>query len=627
MKRIAEAEPMDPEARVRHLANRPDDLRDAVRSLSFAACLYVAHKEGEATRVTDVTAALPKGSYGKRELAKLAESFHEKLAKRATKKTDDAHIWERGDEAEGADRLLSSFGSKGSIISDGGDLYRYSEGVYSELESAALITTAASWAGQPLAEGNVLKVKHSWIVGAIKIALGRATKLGEPGGFFGGSPNAVGFRNGVLLVEGGRLVRNEDGTPKLHDHDPKYRLRAKYDFDYVSGLRPEKIISKLSVLTREGDKDVQCWREFSGASIFGLAPKFERALMLRGKGGAGKSTWLRITRMAFPEAVISAVAPQSLDVPCNRAKLVGKRVNIVADLPERQLLDTGTLKAVISGDQIEARNLYEAPFDFTPIAGHVFACNKLPPHNDNTRGFARRWIIFDFPNPVANPDVHLLETLKDEIPALVSYFVDGLCALLDRGKYNLPATSERIVKEWVRDGSQIDQFADDCLEILGDVARNMTSEREIEDAWTSAKTVYDVYKKWAEQNGHKRMSNTTFGRELRAALNMTDEGKIKKGNYYPVRVPDPDGDEAGEVLKGAFGSIEKPVTISPAPITPDEEIIEAPCRPRDEEAVIITSPDGTESAMPIADLGPAYRTTHVLMVRDGAWFRFWKPAA
>lgn len=602
--RVDAAIPLDPEKMAKHLAGRSDELKEATRSLHFQACLALGKKEGSATMIADVAAQLPKGSYGKRELAKLADGFTSRLAVRAKEDDkDSADIWERGDEAECASRLISHFSKKGPIVADGGELYRYQDGRYAEIESAELITTSAKWAGQPMADGSVLKVRHSWQLGGVKIASAMATKLGEKNGFFGGAPNAVGFRNGVLVVEDGQLIRNEDGTPKLHDHSPTWRLRAVYDFDYVPGLRPEKILAASKDLPAEGMKDLQCWGEHAGACLFGLATSFSRGIMLLGAGGSGKSKIQELTEKAFPQDVVSTIAPQSLDAPYNRARLVGRRINIVADMPEKAFLDTGPLKAVISGDRIEARNLYEDPFDVKPIAGWLISANRLPPHNDNTNGFRRRWIILYFPKILDKGDKFYVQKMLPEIPALVSWFVDCLCTLLDRGDYDIPETSERLVSEWIKDGSQIEQFADECLTLIEGSERDSATPKDMQSTWTSAKLAFEEYVRWAEQTRHKPMSMTSFGREMKAFLRC-DTAKTEHGVYYPVRLRAAAADEISEEeLEKLLGEKAAPKK-DDAPISGDRKIETpdpsewAPIR-EEGEGVEIAWTDGDTGRYPI----------------------------
>ena len=458
--------------------------------------------------------------------------------------------WQRGDEAEASERILAHYALAGSDIAAEEDLYRYDpeQGIYEPLGLDEVKTLVASWAGAPVihSRDHVLKVSNGFCKGSYALAFSRAVKAdcGEAG-FFASAPPALGFRNGVLVIQDNGLVLDDNGLPKLHPHSSEWRLKARYNFDYVPGLVPHRLINAIKNMPAEGMKDIECWREHSGASLFGLAPKYERALILKGEGRSGKSKILELTELAFPPATVSHVPPQLMGEMYHRARLVGRRINIVYDCQEKGVLDTGPLKEAITGDKMTARNPYERPVDFRPMCGQSLAMNKLFQHTDNTSAWERRWIIIEFQKKLTNPDPDFVQKMKSEIPALVSWFVDGLVNLMARGHYDLPETSKRLVADWIKEGSNIGAFLDDAVDILPEDVRAETSPAVIEKTWSKSKSLYGLYTSWAEKNGFKCLNITNFGKEMRGTLSMWgNAGQIRSGNYFPVK-PKPIDDDPG----------------------------------------------------------------------------------
>ena len=77
---------------------------------------------------------------------------------------------------------------------------------------------------------------------------------------------------------------------------------------------------------------------------------FQKVIILKGKGNDGKSTLARIIIAAMPKGSVTSIAPQAFDREFSRAELVSSLLNVVSELPEGDLLDSGPAKAVTVGD-------------------------------------------------------------------------------------------------------------------------------------------------------------------------------------------------------------------------------------------------------------------------------------
>ena len=78
-------------------------------------------------------------------------------------------------------------------------------------------------------------------------------------------------------------------------------------------------------------------------------------------------------------------------------------VNISTETPKKNF-DTDIVKAVVAGDWVTGRGLYERPTKFRPFAKHYLAMNELPPINDNSHGLWRRIYVIDFPKSFAEDE-------------------------------------------------------------------------------------------------------------------------------------------------------------------------------------------------------------------------------
>jgi len=133
----------------------------------------------------------------------------------------------------------------------------------------------------------------------------------------------------------------------------------------------------------------------------------EKALLLLGIGENGKSIFLDVMRRLVGDENCSDVALQQIgDNRFATADLRGRLLNISTDLPSRRLEDTGSFKAIVSGEMIRAERKGQPAFRFTPYCRLLFSANNLPESADTSYGYVRRWHIlpFDRQFDVGDPD-------------------------------------------------------------------------------------------------------------------------------------------------------------------------------------------------------------------------------
>jgi len=156
----------------------------------------------------------------------------------------------------------------------------------------------------------------------------------------------------------------------------------------------------------------------------------------------------------MPAGTTSAIAPQDWAQEYRRAMLVGKHLNAVGELPEREIIASEAFKAIVTGDPIVGRIIRESPMTFRPKAGHYFAANRLPGTSDQTEGFWRRFVVLTFnrnlkDDPTRDPEI--VSKLLTELPEIVSWLLEGAARLIRAKAYTIPsshhAASRGVAKE------------------------------------------------------------------------------------------------------------------------------------------------------------------------------------
>jgi P4 family phage/plasmid primase-like protien len=434
-----------------------------------------------------------------------------------------------GDHVELATELVKDLGGAADLVHDEGSAWRYDPtgGLWPKVETSEESRIVQSYSGTPtLPNGKALKVKASDVAGVIRLA---HDQIARPG-FFGDAPAGIAFTDCVVRV-------SETGL-EVVPHSREHRLRAGYPFPYERSALPRRFLSFLADLFRDdadrADKEFFI-QEFFGACAVGIAPRYQRACLAYGpEAENGKSTLSEVVTSCMPVGTTSAIAPQDWGQEYRRAMLVGKHLNAVNELPEREIIASEAFKAIVTGDPIVGRVIRESPVMFRPKAGHYFAANRLPGTADQTEGFWRRFVVLTFNrsfkgDPARDPE--MAGRLRVERPQIVSWLLQGAARVVRAKGYTIPASHEKALEAWRKSADQVALFVDEQT-------RKLWETENVVDHGTGGAALYTHYRRWTEKNGHRPLASNRF------ADRMKDLGlkakKTRSGMIYPVLLCGPE---------------------------------------------------------------------------------------
>ncbi len=391
--------------------------------------------------------------------------------------------FERKDHAELTRRVLAVLGRSGELCSDQG-LWRYEDGIWRAVDDGDITRAVFAFSGAPLRKGGEVEIYMSDVDAVRRAMLGTISRVG----WFDAVPPGVAFKG---------LFVGLDGEVPL---GPEHRQRTRYEWAWDATATCPAWEGFLRE-TIEHDA-IPTLQEFVGACLFNVATTYQRFLVLYGTGGTGKSQVIDVVKGIMPEGATSAVAPHDWRREYSRAALVGVRLNSVSEMPSAELFDAESVKAIVTGDSVQAREPYKKPFVFRPTAGHVFAANALPPVRDSSTGFWRRAVVIGCDRVVQSPVIGLGQAiLEEERAGIVAWAVRGARRLLSTGHYSPVESSLEVVAEWRQDSDSV----------LGWLAAHPLSAE-----WTDAQLLYDSYRLWAMGAGLQPCSLPVYGRRLGA---------------------------------------------------------------------------------------------------------------
>lgn len=288
-------------------------------------------------------------------------------------------------------------------------------------------------------------------------------------------------------------------TRTLEPHKPELYATSRLDFDYDPKAKAPVF---ERVIHRAIPEAAGFLQEFAGLALT-TDTKYELAVWLFGPHGSGKSTILTgLQAMLGDRAGILGLA----DIERSRfalTSLPGKTLMVSAEQPSGYMAATYALNAIISGEPITVDRKFKEPIKLIPRAKLAWAMNDLPRVSEAGSGLFRRVKVIRFPVlPEDERDPNVKEQVKLEGAGILNWALEGLARLRARGRFEIPKCVQDATAHFQETNDVPALFvSEQCL--TGDQYR------------TQASMLYQAYKNWCVENGHKPQSSTSVAEDWR----------------------------------------------------------------------------------------------------------------
>lgn len=341
------------------------------------------------------------------------------------------------------------------------------------------------------------------------------------------NPEMLAVKNGLLNVK----------NRELQDFSPKYFITNKLDVEFDPKVDYEKSYNakflKQVVSSPTQRKQMQ---ELCGHILYRKIIT-ETSLVCLGEGGNGKSIFLTTQKNFLGNENVSSHTIQQLCYDKFRiAELKGKLANICADLPHQELRNTGTYKALVSGDSvpISIKHVQGKGDSIEPYTKYFYSANHLPKieSEEDSYSWYRRFIFADFKKTFTKdkenwkPRQELLDKLStpEEKSALLNWYLDGLQRLLKNGDISDKPNVDDIRKEYRKRSSSVLAYFDDNVEVT-----NSPEDYVFTDDWFREYVTYCSYQK------RKQTSKGKFMADVEEHLSGARKAKIRRaGAKNPI---------------------------------------------------------------------------------------------
>lgn len=316
----------------------------------------------------------------------------------------------------------------------------------------------------------------------------------------------VACKNGLLDVR----------DRELHPSTPRFFTRNALPFPYQARPpQPTRWTQFLHELWgddegRVDDESIDTLQQMFGYFLLGDTSQ-QKLFLLVGPKRSGKGTIARVLTALLGHGNVCAPTLAGISTNFGLWPLIGKRLAIISDARLGARADQAAiaerLLSISGEDTLTIDRKHLSPWTGRLSTRFLILTNELPRLQDTSGALASRFVVLTLSRSFyGQEDAELTSALLEELPGIFEWALDGLDALMDRGRFQQPSSSKDAIRE---------------IEDLGSPAAAFVRDRCIVEPGCSVEvdTLFQAWKRWCAEQGRDRPgTKQSFGRNLRSVI-------------------------------------------------------------------------------------------------------------
>lgn len=262
----------------------------------------------------------------------------------------------------------------------------------------------------------------------------------------------------------------------------------------------------------------------SGAGMLGGA-KTQALIFLYGEGQNGKSVYMETLAQAFgdyagrlkPESIAGLDSARGDQATPDFARLQGKRIVAIAELPRGAPLKEGLVKTMTGGEPMPVRHLNHGFFDLLPEFIPFMSGNQLPEIGGLDKGIWRRMKFVHWPVQVSEAErrdmPEVVAGFLAEGSGLLNWLVQGALMFLEEGLRDPPAVTA-LTEQHRQDLDPVGAFIRECV-------RPMTGND------IQARLLHHSFKRFCAGNAIRPWSEKAFSLAMKQKGFTRIDGRVR----------------------------------------------------------------------------------------------------
>lgn len=267
---------------------------------------------------------------------------------------------------------------------------------------------------------------------------------------------------GILDLKAKKLV--------LQKHTPDIILTHKINVDFVDPATVPNNESNIAFVNKffhdiaNGDRKlITLLYELIGLCCYRSA-RFEIAYIFNAPGGNGKSKYFDVIQALADNSCSDLCLKDIVNNRFSLHNLYNMTVNISNDEEQLNVIDTGVLKRLISGNQLSVDKKFEvSELKFKPFATFLISINNNINFRDSSYGFTRKFKVIPFKKTFkgANRDINLEDKLLSPAVLQIIAFRAINCfrkVLLEDRELTEPASVAKATEDYFAQSNPLKYF-------------------------------------------------------------------------------------------------------------------------------------------------------------------------
>ncbi|AWN24027.1 hypothetical protein DKM44_12940 [Deinococcus irradiatisoli] len=313
------------------------------------------------------------------------------------------------------------------------------------------------------------------------------------------SPWELNVRNGILDLNTLEL------RPHSRDYFSVVQAQADWNPEATSTVWAEFLTSAVP-----NQHDRLILQKFCGYALTGDTSA-QKALLLIGEGGTGKSTFVRVVSAvlggANPYSLATSSALENIrDGSFLVGNLVGRRMCVISEL--QRTVDWLPFKRITGEDPISVDVKNKTPFITKLDVKLIVLSNVLPflGEDASNSSLTRRFlpVAFNVKPPRPDPTLEGRLVAPESLTGILTWMIKGLRALR-ADSMHFPSPEGDLQRQIVEQSNRVITFLEEvCV--------------PAEDGSVLRKALWEAYEQWCNETHHKGVTSSRFGLDLPAAL-------------------------------------------------------------------------------------------------------------
>lgn len=300
------------------------------------------------------------------------------------------------------------------------------------------------------------------------------------------------FLNGTLELD----------TGKFRDSLPDDYCSIQMNYNYDADARSREWETFIEQITDGDPVRADVLQQIAGYVLFPDC-RFHRIFIFTGNGRNGKSTYLMVLRSVFGENNCTAIPPEGLTKDFQLIETKDSVLNIGPDVKPSFTGTEYAIKSLAAGDLQFACYKGMKYISFVSRTKLVYSCNGQMKASDTSDGMVDRLLVVDFPCKFVDApqkpnekkkDPDLLPKLLKNLPGIFNWCYEGYNSLKRYKEFTTTYEQTEFNERFRLASNPVQAFCED-YDFQGEMTRS---------------EIYERYKQWCEDTGHRPASREAF---------------------------------------------------------------------------------------------------------------------